>query len=166
MPADTDFAARAVSSAKERSQHMLDTAQQRSRQIADSAQRYMQENPVRAVSYTSAALFGLGIIIGRLLAPDRYDAPEIASTARRASQDWTSGAQDQTQQWLDTAKEKSQQLMSAAQQRSRELVDTTQEFVEEYPVRAATYAGLALLAIAGVVAYMASGSSSSDDTES
>jgi hypothetical protein len=92
MPADTDFAARAVSSAKERSQHMLDTAQQRSRQIADSAQRYMQENPVRAVSYTSAALFGLGIIIGRLLAPDRYDAPEIASTARRASQDWTSGA--------------------------------------------------------------------------
>lgn len=164
MPADTDFAARAVSSAKERSQQMLDAAQQRSRQLADSAQRYMQENPVRAVSYTSAALFGLGLIIGRLLAPDRYEPSEMASTAQRASEDWTRSAQDQTQQWLDTAKEKSQQLMNAAQQRSRELVDTTQEFVEEYPVRAATYAGLALLAIAAVVGYMASGKS--DNTES
>jgi ElaB/YqjD/DUF883 family membrane-anchored ribosome-binding protein len=164
MPADTDFAARAVASAKERSQQMLDTAQQRSRQLADSAQRYMQENPVRAVSYTSAALFGLGIIIGRLLAPDRYEASQVASGAQRATQDWASTAQDQTQQWLDTAKEKSQQLMSAAQQRSRELVDTTQEFVGENPVRAATYAGLALLALAAVVGYMASGDS--DDTES
>ena len=68
--------------------------------------------------------------------------------AQRASEDWKRTAQDQSQQWLDTAKEKSSQLMSAAQQRSRELVDTTQEFLEENPVRAATYAGIALLALA------------------
>lgn len=161
MPVDTsttDFAARAVSSAKERSQQILDAAQQRSRQLADSAQRYMQENPVRAVSYTSAALFGLGIIIGRLLAPERTEPSEMAASAGRASQEWTRVAQNQGQQWLDTAKEKSQQLMSAAQQRSRELVDTTQEFVQENPVRAATYAGIALLALAAIIGYMASGS--------
>jgi ElaB/YqjD/DUF883 family membrane-anchored ribosome-binding protein len=76
----------------------------------------------------------------------------------------TQAAQQRSQEWLDTARAKSQQLLNAAQQRSRELVDSTQEFVEENPVRAATYAGLALLAIAAVVGYMASGSS--DNTES
>ena len=166
MPVDTttssstEFAARAVSTAKEKSQQMLDAAQQRSRQLADSAQRYMQEYPVRAVSYTSAALFGLGIIIGRLLAPERDDTSDV----RQASDEWTRAAQNHGQQWLDTAKEKSQQLMSAAQQRSRELVDTTQEFVQEEPWRAATYAGLALLVLAAAVGYFASGQS--DNTES
>ncbi|HWI15218.1 MAG TPA: hypothetical protein VNT02_13235 [Burkholderiales bacterium] len=164
MPADTDFAARAVASAKERSQQILDAAQERSRQIADSAQRYMQENPVRAVSYTSAALFGLGIIIGRLLAPDRNEPADLASHAERASQEWTRNAQKQTQQWLDAAKEKSQDLMSTAQQRSRELMNTTQELIEENPARAATIAGIALLALAAAVAYMASGNS--DKSES
>lgn len=160
MPADTEFASSAVSSAKERSQQLLGAAQQRSRQLADSAQRYVHENPVRAVSYTSAALFGLGIIIGRLLAPDRHEeASDMATGAEQASRDWARAAQDQSHQWLDTAKEKSQQLMSAAQHRSRELVDTTQHFVEENPARAATYAGLALLALAAIVGYMASGDS-------
>lgn len=164
MPVDTELASSAMSSAKERSQQMLDAAQQRSREIADRAQRYMHENPVRAVSYTSAALFGLGIIIGRLLAPDRFDTSGMASGAERASEEWTRSAQDQGRQWLDTAKEKSHHLMSAAQQRSRQLVDTTQEFVAEDPLRAATYAGLALLAVAALVGYMASGER--DDSES
>lgn len=157
MPADTELASRALSSAKERSQQMLDAAHQRSRQLADSAQRYVQENPVRAVSYTSAALFGLGIIIGRLLAPERHDLSGMTSGAERASQEWTRAAQDQSHQWLDTAREKSQQLMSAAQQRSRELVGTTQDFVESHPAGAATLAGVALLALAALVGYMVSG---------
>lgn len=164
MPADTEFANRAVSSAKERSQQMLEAAQQRSRQLADSAQRYVHENPVRAVSYTSAALFGLGIIIGRLLAPDRYDTSDMASAAERASSDWSRAAQGQSQQWLDTAREKSHELMNAAQQRSRELMDTTQAFVETNPARAATVAGIALIALAAAIGYMVSGDS--DRTES
>lgn len=163
MPADTDFAARAATAAKERSQQMLDAAQQRSRQLADTAQRYVQDNPVRAVSYTSAALFGLGIIVGRLLAPDRSDPSDMASAAERASSDWTRAAQGQSQQWLDTAREKSQELMNVAQQRSRELMDTTQAFVESNPARAATVAGVALLALAVAIGYMVSGDS--DRTE-
>ncbi len=162
MSENTDFASRAASTAKERSQQMLEAAQQRSREIAGNAQRYVQENPFRAISYTSAALFGLGIIIGRLLAPDRYAASDLASAADRGTQDMTRAAQERSQEWIDTAKEKSQQLLAAAQQRSRDLIDTTQEYVEEYPARAATYAGLALLAVAALVGYMASGESDRD----
>jgi ElaB/YqjD/DUF883 family membrane-anchored ribosome-binding protein len=156
MPADTDFASRTINTAKEHSQHMMDTAQQRTREIADSTQRYVHENPWLAMSYTSAALFGLGIIIGRLLAPERHEGSDLAAAAARATEQFTRGAQQHSQEWLDAAREKSHQFASSAQQRSRELIDSTQEYVHDHPVQAAAYTGLALVALAALVGYMAS----------
>lgn len=51
--------------------------------------------------------------------------------------------------------------IETARERSREVIDATSEFVEDNPGRAATYAALALLAIAGITAYATSSSSSS-----
>ena len=160
MPATAELGARAIETARERSQQLYDAARERSRDLADNAQRYVSENPLRAVTYTSAALFGLGIIVGRLLAPDRHPADDMAAGAAMASSALAS-AQSRAQDLFDTAKDASQSLLSTARQRSREVMDATSEFVEDHPGRAATYAALVLLAIAGITAYAASGSGSS-----
>jgi ElaB/YqjD/DUF883 family membrane-anchored ribosome-binding protein len=68
MPETTDFASRAASAAKETSQQTLGAARRQTRQLAESTQRYIRENPLGAVSYASAAVFGLGILVGRALA--------------------------------------------------------------------------------------------------
>lgn len=153
MTANTEFGTSAMETARERSQQLLGAAQQRSRELADSAQRYVHENPVRAVTYTSAALFGLGIIIGRLLAPDRHPMDDVAARAAQAS----SSAQTRAQEMYEAARDTTQAVMGTAQKRSRELFAATQDYVEEHPGQAATVAALALLAVAALASYTKSG---------
>jgi len=185
MPA-TESSSRTLSAAKETSQQVLDAARERSRQMAGSAQRYIEENPVRAVSYTSALVFGLGLIVGRLLAPSRHDADSAASAAKDLAQEWQGTAAARSQQWLDTARGKSQELLGTAQERSRELLDSAQErsrellgsaqqrsrellgsaqeYVQEHPARSASYA-VALLGL-GLLLSMLLSSDQEQDTGS
>lgn len=121
----TEFSSRAISGAREKSQQALDAARERSRRMAGTAQRYIEENPVRAVSYTSALVFGVGLILGRLLAPSRYDADSAA--AGELAQDWHGTVASRSQQWLDAAKSGSQEVAGTAQQRSREFLDAAQQ---------------------------------------
>lgn len=163
MPA-TEFSSRSLTAAKETSQQVLDAARERSRQMAGTAQRYIEENPVRAVSYTSALVFGLGLIVGRLLAPTRYDLEHAASAAKDLSREWHGTGARQSQQWLDTAKDKSQELLGTAQDRSRELLESAQTYVQEHPARTASYAA-ALLGL-GVLFTLLLSSGKSSDTSS
>lgn len=171
----TEFSSRAISGAREKSQQALDAARERSRRMAGTAQRYIEENPVRAVSYTSALVFGVGLILGRLLAPSRYDADSAA--AGELAQDWHGTVASRSQQWLDaaksgsqevagTAQQRSRELLGTAEQRSRELLDTAQQrsrellgsaqaYVQEHPARSASYA-VALLGLGLLLSMMLS----------
>ena len=151
MPAETDFTSRALSSAKQKSQQLLDAAQDRSRQMVDSAQHYVRENPVRAASYSSAVVLGLGILIGRLLAPHPFDAASAAAFARGRLRALPGTARETSEELLAAAKETSQQLADTTYARSRELLKSTRQYVEENPRRAASYAAGALFGVAAII---------------
>ena len=149
MQETTDLASRAASAAKETSQQALGAAQQQTRQLAESAQRYIRENPLTAVSYSAAAVFGLGVLVGRLLAPSGYDAASIASAARESLPRWRDAVRDTSQEWGEVTGGKAQELLATAQERSREILDTTQEYAAQHPLRiASTLAALLGLALA------------------
>jgi ElaB/YqjD/DUF883 family membrane-anchored ribosome-binding protein len=161
MPAETDFTTRAISTAKQKSQQLLDAAQERSRQVVDSAQHYLQENPVRAASYSSALALGLGILIGRLLAPHPFDMASATAFARGRLRALPSTARETSEELLTAAKESSQQLADTAYARSREILESTRQYVEENPRRAASYAAGALVGLTAIIVLFAASRKSS-----
>lgn len=148
MPLESDFTARAASTAKEKSLQLIGAAQDRSRQLVNSAQHYIEENPLRAVSYSSAAVLGLGILIGRLLAPERYDMSSMARDAGSRVQDLPDALRGASQDLLAAAKQKSHELIDTAQSRSREILEYTRDYAQENPWRAASYAVVAIAGLA------------------
>jgi len=155
MPLESDFTSRAAATAKQKSLRLIGAAQDRSRQFVNSAHHYIEENPVRAVSYSSAAVLGLGILIGRLLAPQRPDVSSMAAEAGSRLQDLPDALRGASQELLAAAKQKSHDLIDTAQERSREILEYTRDYAQENPWRTASYAvvaiaGLAL--IAGLIA--------------
>jgi ElaB/YqjD/DUF883 family membrane-anchored ribosome-binding protein len=157
MPEITELASRAASAAKKTSQQALGAAQQQTRQLAESAQRYIRENPLTAVSYSAAAVFGLGVLIGRLLAPSGYDAASVASAARESLPRWRDAVRDNSQEWREATREKAQELLGTAQERSREILDATQEYAAEHPLRTASSVAIALLGLALAMGLFSSG---------
>jgi ElaB/YqjD/DUF883 family membrane-anchored ribosome-binding protein len=148
MRAATDLIFRVTVPARQASQRVLGAARQRCLQAVHCARYYVERNPVRTTSYSSVAALGMGVLIGRLLAPHPFDAASAAAFARgrrRAPR--------------DAAKETSEELRVAAQDTAQragavrvpERVEATREYGSENPWRTASCATGMLLGAAAIL---------------